>query len=95
MSTSSQADVCPGADFDTDSIFTSHSYSASSLSDGSDDEQHDVAENIGAPSTAFLRLKDLLQQRDHQILLHTDQRPEDEEPEAVSTELETVKVNTG
>lgn len=95
MSTKTELDVASGVDSDTESIFTSHSYSALSLSDGSDVEQGDVAESSCAPSDAFQRLKSLLQQRDHQLVFHADQRFVEGEPGAVSAETALLKVQAG
>lgn len=90
MSTGSEADVGPETDSDAESIFSSHSYST--FSDGSDEDPNYVSDP-GTSSHAFQRLKDLLQQRDHQLNLHTDQRPLKEESFAVSTERALLKVN--
>ena len=74
------ASAGPDPDSDTDSIFSSKSFSA--LSDDSDEQRN----SPGTSSHAFQRLKGLLQQRDHQLGLQTDQRPLQEENLAVSTE---------
>ena len=86
-----EADAGPEPESDHESIFSSHSYSA--LSEGSDEEQSDALDRSGTSSHAFQRLKDLLQQRDHQLNLHTDQKPVEEASLAVSTEKALLKVN--
>ena len=87
-----EADAGPEADSDQESIFSSHSYSA--LSEGSDEEQSDGSDSPVTSSHAFQRLKDLLQQRDHQLNLHTDQRPVEEASLAASTEKALLEVGT-
>ena len=86
-----EADAGPEPDSDHESIFSSHTYSA--LSEGSEEEQSDVPGSPGTSSNAFQRLKDLLQQRDHQLNLHSDQRPVEEASLAASTEKALLKVN--
>lgn len=82
------ASAGPGPDSDTDSIFSSQSFSA--LSDDSDEQQH----SPGTSSHAFQRLKGLLQQRDHQLSLHTGRRPLQEENLAISTEKALFQVKS-
>ena len=93
MSTgATEADAGQEADSDHESIFSSHSYPA--LSEGSDEEQSDGSDSPGISSHAFQRLRNLLQQRDHQLNLHTDQRPVEEASLAASTEKALRKVGT-
>lgn len=82
----SDGDVGPEPDSDRGSIFSSQSFSA--LSDDSDEQQNCP----GTSSHAFQRLKGLLQQRDHQLGLHTDQRPVEVENLAVSSEKALLQV---
>ena len=85
-----EADAGQGLDSDHESIFSSHSYSA--LSEGNDEEQSDPFDSPGTSSHAFQRLKNLLQQRDHQLNLHAEQRPVEEASLAASIEKALLKV---
>ena len=75
------------ADSDTESIFSSHAYSA--LSEGSDDEHSCISEAPSTSLNAFERLKGLLQRRDKQLV--GDQQPT-QAPVAETAEKALAKV---
>lgn len=81
-----------GADSDAESIFSSVSYPP--LSDGSDEEGSDEPDALHASSHAFKKLKDLLQQRDKQFALSTDQQPSHAAPLAETSEKTLEKVRS-